>query len=376
MADLKFNIVYDRKHVASREKTGVLEFCFSMNGKRKYVSTGIKLTSDQWKNGRIVSRPDTKDKSRRLIILQSKAAKMSEAALLDDNFDFSSVASLVKGDTAKSVDFIEYCELRTVRRQVSEHTKERYRVFTRFLRSWNVIRTFSDVTVSNVRAMNEYLRGKGLELSTVYNYHKCLKLFANDAVIDGYLQESPYHRLPFKLPRGDKQYVDCLTVEQFKAIRDLKIRSPHLVRVRDLFLFQCYTGLAYSDLMAFNFDDCDLTDGKYFYHERRVKTNIDFTIQLLPQALEILSRYNNKLPHITNMKYNDYLKAIGLMVGVPELHSHMGRATAATMFLSKGMPFNVVSKVLGHATLRQTQRYARTLNRDVRSAFDAIEDKF
>lgn len=109
MADLKFNIVYDKKHVASRENAGVLEFCFVMNGKRKYVSIGIKLTLDQWKNGRIVDRPDTKDKIRRFTILQAKAAKMSEAALRDDSFDFYTVASLVKGDTAGIADFATYC---------------------------------------------------------------------------------------------------------------------------------------------------------------------------------------------------------------------------------------------------------------------------
>ena len=79
---------------------------------------------------------------------------------------------------------------------------------------------------------------------------------------------------------------------------------------------------------------------------------------------------------LSNQRYNDYLKVIGSMIGVDGLHSHMGRATAATMFLSKGMPINVVSKVLGHTNLRQTQRYARTLSRDVRSAFNNIEGKF
>ena len=73
--------------------------------------------------------------------------------------------------------------------------------------------------------------------------------------------------------------------------------------------------------------------------------------------------------------FNDYLKAIGQMVGVDRLHTHMGRATAATLFLSKGMPINIVARVLGHTTLRQTTRYARTLNKDVQSAFDALEGK-
>ncbi len=127
--------------------------------------------------------------------------------------------------------------------------------------------------------------------------------------------------------------------------------------------------------MAFDFNECDLVDGKYLYHDRRVKNSVDFVLQLLPQAVEILEKYNYKLPQISNQKYNDYLKVIGLMIGVNNLHSHMGRATAATMFLSKGMPINIVSKVLGHTNLRQTQRYARTLSRDVRAAFDALENK-
>lgn len=63
------------------------------------------------------------------------------------------------------------------------------------------------------------------------------------------------------------------------------------------------------------------------------------------------------------------------MVGVDRLHSHMGRATAATLFLSKGMSINIVARVLGHTTLRQTTRYARTLSKDVQSAFDALEGK-
>lgn len=223
--------------------------------------------------------------------------------------------------------------------------------------------------------MDEYLHTREIAPATIYNYHKYLKLFINDAVIDNLVQENPYRRLSFKIPRGDKQYVDCLTVEQFEEIRSITVSTPHLAKVRDLFLFQCYTGLAYSDLMAFDFNECDLVDGKYLYHDRRVKNSVDFVLQLLPQAVEILEKYNYKLPQISNQKYNDYLKVIGLMIGVNNLHSHMGRATAATMFLSKGMPINIVSKVLGHTNLRQTQRYARTLSRDVRAAFDALENK-
>ena len=208
-----------------------------------------------------------------------------------------------------------------------------------------------------------------------YNYHKALKLFCHDAVIDGLLEQSPYSCLPFSIGRGEKQYVDCINEEQFNRIKGLDIVTPHIRQARDLFLFQCYTGLAYSDLMAFDRANCDEIGGKLFYHSKRTKTDTDFVFQLLAPAVELLAKYDYHLPKISNQKYNDYLKVVGMMVGVERLHSHMGRATAATLFLSKGMPINIVARVLGHTTLRQTTRYARTLNKDVMGAFDSIEGK-
>lgn len=373
MTDLNFNFVYDRKYVATTKKEGVIEVRFSAKGQQKYFSTGIKVTKGQWKDGKIVSRPDATELNERIAIIKAKASSIVTLSYRDD-FDFSNLTILYKGES-KDIDFPTYCEQRTDKRRVGESTKVRYRVFTRFLRSWGVIKSFSDITVAKVRAMDEYLHSRNVCQATVYNYHKYLKLFINDAVIDGYMQNNPYKRLPFKISRGDKQYVDCLTMEQFNLIRDLTPSNAHLAKARDLFLFQCYTGLAYSDLMAFDFNECTLIDGKYFYHDKRVKTSVDFVLQLLPQAIEILAKYDYTLPHITNQKYNDYLKVIGSAVGVDSLHSHMGRATAATMFLSKGMALNIVSRVLGHTNIRQTQRYARTLNRDVCSAFDALESK-
>lgn len=379
MAILKFNIVYDRKQVTKNRKQGSVEIRFCMNRQQKYFSTGIKVFANEWDDQecKVVHRSDKNELNQRLTAIRIKANKIVNKAYDDEgNFDFNLITRMFKGEQpAKTIDFPTYCERRTAARRVSESTKTRYRVFTRFLRSWGKIISFSDLTVAKVRAMDEYLHTREMGQATIYNYHKYLKLFINDAVIDNLVQENPYRRLSFKISRGDKQYVDCLTVEQFESIRSVTVTNPHLVKARDLFLFQCYTGLAYSDLMAFDFSACDLIDGKYFYHDRRVKTDVDFVLQLLPQAVEILNKYNNKLPRVSNQKYNDYLKVIGSMIGVDSLHSHMGRATAATMFLSKGMPINIVSKVLGHTNLRQTQRYARTLSRDVRSAFDALEDK-
>ena len=289
MADLNFNIVYDRKHVANAASGGTVEVRFTYGKQQKYFSTGIKVLPSQWntKNKSITRHPDAKALNIRLNTLVEKASKIKTMALADDNFDFKDVTAIFKGEKQEQIDFPTYCEQRASKRRVCDNTKERYRVFTRFLRSWGGIRTFADITVAKVRAMDEYLHDKNLGQGTVYNYHKYLKLFINDAMIDGLVAENPYRRLPFKISRGDKQYVDCLSVEQFEAVRALQITSTHIARARDMFLFQCYTGLAYSDLMAFAFEDCELMNGKYFYHNKRTKTNVDFVLQLLTPAVEL-----------------------------------------------------------------------------------------
>lgn len=372
MKKLNFNVIYDRKKTASPKTTGIVELRFSYGGKQKYVSLGIKLRSTEWKDGYVVRNKEADELNDRLDAYRLRARNIVNEMIESGRYDLDEAVSRLGGKEL-SLGFVEYCEKRAEERNVCEHTKVRYRVFNRFMRQWGKIRSFADVNVGNVRNLDEYLHKAGKKDSTIYSYHKCLKLFIRDAIVDGYIEENPYDKLPFKVKRGDSQYVACLTPEQLDKMRSLKIQNGHLKRVWHLFLFQCYTGMAYSDLMAFDIKDCKKEKGKLFYHSTRTKTSTDFVFQILAPAKKILDVYDGVLPKISLVRYNDYLKAIGMMIGVEGLRSHMGRATAATLFLSKGMPINVVSKVLGHTTLRQTERYARTLNRDVKKSFDDLD---
>ncbi len=368
------SIINDRKHKATNKTTGAVELRFTLDRKQKYFATGVNILKGEWRNGKVVRRKDAQELNDRIDAYASKAESIITQVIENDG-NLDDVMELMRGEDKGVPDFVSYCVLRSERRKVREGTRKRYNVFINFLKEWKGIKDFGDVTVAKVREMDELLHGRGLGQATVYNYHKSLKLFVRDAIVDGYMEKNPYNLLPFKIGRGEKEFVDCLTPEQFEAVKALKIKTPHIERARDLFLFQCYTGVAYSDLMSFDFELCEESGGKYFYRAKRTKTDTDFTFQLLTPAIEILRKYDFVLPKISSQKYNDYLKVIGGMVGAPEMHSHMGRATAATMFLSKGMPLNVVSSVLGHKTIRQTQRYARTLSKDVKSAFDMLEGK-
>lgn len=376
MAKINLSIIHNRLKRATSKHEVSVELCFCAKRQRKYFSTGVKVTTTQWSDASkmVVKRKDADELNEIIQAYRARANEIISKMVKEGCCDLNVVISQMNGED-EGTSFIEYCERRRNERKVCEHTKKRYDVFIKFLKTWGKIKSFQDCNVSKVRAMDEYLHRQDKAQCTIYDYHKYLKLFINDAMIDGLIDQNPYKFLPFHIGKGEKQYVDCVTEEQFAAIKKLKLSTPHILHARDLFLFQCYTGLAYSDLASFNYDSCEEIGGKMFYHAKRTKTDTDFVFQLLKPALEILQKYDFKLPKMSNQRYNDYLKAIGQMVGVDRLHTHMGRATAATLFLSKGMPINIVARVLGHTTLRQTTRYARTLNKDVQSAFDALEGK-
>lgn len=376
MAKINLSIINNiLKRATSKHEVSV-ELCFCAKRQRKYFSTGVKVKTTQWSDASkmVIKRKDADELNEIIQAYRARANEIISKMVKEGCCDLNVVISQMNGED-EGTSFIEYCERRRNERKVCEHTKKRYDVFIKFLKTWGKIKSFQDCNVSKVRAMDEYLHRQDKAQCTIYDCHKYLKLFINDAMIDGLIEQNPYKFLPFHIGKGEKQYVDCVTEEQFAAIKKLKLSTPHILHARDLFLFQCYTGLAYSDLASFNYGNCEEIGGKMFYHAKRTKTDTDFVFQLLKHALEILQKYDFKLPRMTNQKYNDYLKAIGQMVGVDRLHTHMGRATAATLFLSKGMPISIVARVLGHTTLRQTARYARTVNKDVQSAFDALGGK-
>lgn len=378
MKKLTLTLINDRRGKGSSKNPTSVEIRFSYGSERRYVSTGVMVTPGQWSKSsqKIIKCKNADELNAKVAIYMDKAEKVAKKLMESNEVDLSLVQPLMQREGRNEKSFIEYCEERTVKRKVCEHTKGRYKVFTKFLRSWKKIVTFTDAeNVANVRDMDEYLHRIGKKQSTIYDYHKYLKLFINDALVDGLMDKNPYKSLPFKIGRGEKKYVDNITEEQFEKLKSITLVSPHLDKVRDLFLFQCYTGMAYSDLMAFDYSECVEVEGNLFYRSKRTKTDVDFAFQLLEPAIEILKKYDYHLPTISNQKYNDYLKALGMMIGVEGMHSHMGRGTAATLFLSKGMQINIVQKVLGHTTLRQTVRYARTLNKDVRGAFNKLEGK-
>ena len=211
----------------------------------------------------------------------------------------------------------------------------------------------------------------------VYNYHKCLKALLNRAVEFGKLDRNPYDRLRGKFKRGDIETVDFLTEEEMEAFEATTPPPGTLMDVaHDLFIFQMYTGLGYSDSQAFDLSQYQLLNGEWVHVGERIKTGVNYVSQLLPPVVEVLEKYEWKVPTIDNSDYNRCLKALGLVAGITRpLHSHMARHTFATYMLNNGSNIHNVSAMLGHTNIRQTQRYAKVLAKSVYRDYGKIARK-
>ncbi|WP_034889466.1 site-specific integrase [Gillisia sp. Hel_I_29] len=174
-------------------------------------------------------------------------------------------------------------------------------------------------------------------------------------------------------PTFEKKERDFLNPNELKLIEDFNFYNDRLDRVRDLFVFSCYTGISFSDINDLNNNNIRTgLDGQKWIFTSRNKTKTKVKIPLLDKALEILQKYDGHpmteitqslLPVITNVKVNLYLKEVADLCDIKKnLTFHMARHTfATTITLSNGVPIETVSKLLGHTKIATTQIYARVL---------------
>jgi site-specific recombinase XerD len=211
----------------------------------------------------------------------------------------------------------------------------------------------------------------------------CLKTILDEPVKQGVIRLNPFKDLSL----SRKQVIrDYLTVDEIKKLQQLKPLPEGLRKNRDIFLFACFTGLAYSDIKSLKGSNIIVDpDGTKHIECYRNKTNVLSYVPLLQVAEEILLRYtttgdirdfNWYVP--SNQKLNAALKTLAKLAGIPkELFMHLGRHSfATTVTLSHGIPIESVSRMLGHSSLKHTLIYAKIVNTKVKEDMSKIRDKF
>lgn len=199
---------------------------------------------------------------------------------------------------------------------------------------------------------------------------------------NGILIGDPFASYKIRLEKVDRGY---LSEDEIKIILKKKMVSERLEQVRDVFIFSCFSGLAYVDVANLKEDNIRKSfDGNLWIITKRQKTNTDVNVPLLDIPKMILEQYKGKLPDgkvlpiISNQKLNAYLKEIADVCGIKKnLTFHLARHTfATTTTLAKGVPIETVSKMLGHTNIETTQIYARITNNKISNDMQGLDKKF
>lgn len=209
-------------------------------------------------------------------------------------------------------------------------------------------------------------------------FKRIVLIARNNALITG----DPFANYKIRLKRVDRGY---LTEEEINKILKKKFATKRLEHVRDIFIFSCFTGLAYIDVKNLTQDNIRTSfDGSIWVMTKRQKTDISVDVPLMKIPQMILEKYKGELPNgmilpiLSNQKMNSYLKEIGDLCGIKKnLTFHLARHTfATTTTLAKGIPIETVSKMLGHTNIETTQIYARITNSKISTDMQGLSAKF
>jgi site-specific recombinase XerD len=260
-----------------------------------------------------------------------------------------------------TLSFLDFMRDNIATAKIRESTRSQKLVSLKALMEYGKIESFADVTVQNIREFDKWLRKDGIRSDVcINNYHKNLKLQTRKACQEGLIDKDPYELIKF--PRGKCKERRPLNETELKKMREMKLPERE-ARIRDLFIFAAYTGLAFCDTQDFDFRTMTEQIGDLYYIDgSRLKTGTNFFTPILPPAMEVLKKYNFKLPKISNRKANDILHMIEVRMGLNKpVTFHVARHSFATLSLSHDIPIEKVARMLGHKDIKTTQIYAKVL---------------
>lgn len=407
---IRISLFFDHHKRTPKGEEGPVEVRVTVNKKPYYINTGVRVREDRLVGNCI---RDVRIKG------ADGIARMTEDAdVLNERL--TTIVQLVEREVNRCMDERRPLDVAEIRRKVYnlevvndndaptlvawikeqipmlnvvKNTRQKYVTLCRRLTEFGQITRWEHLSVEAIYKWDAWLRVQDNELTTnqkaagveqaklgdkaVESYHKGLRAMLNRALKMGKITANPYDRLRGEFVSTRRDVVEYLTEEQMQKVMDISpVPGSQVAMARDLFVFQMFTGLGYADTQIFDLSQYREVDGKWRFIGKRVKTGVPYVSMLLPPVVEVLKRNGWRVPRMNNQRYNQMLKAIGMVIGIERLHSHMGRHTFATWMLSQGAKIENVSRMLGHTDIKMTQRYAEVLAKDVYDDYEKAEKRF
>ncbi|MFD2967723.1 site-specific integrase [Sphingobacterium bambusae] len=360
----------------------------SANGRRAEISLKRKVSRDQWSD----LKGRAKGRSEEVVKLNNHIDRMrtliAEAYhTLVEKGKVVTVEAIKNSIAGKDDSFMSLCGLMEYHNSecsdtLAQGTMKNYYTTQRYVKSflkscYNGDIALSELTYKFIIDFERYLQRfepldhhKKLANNGVMKHMERLRKMVNLAARFDWIDKDPFSKYKLHFNKIERGY---LTQEELSKIQVKDFYVERLQSVKDMFVFCCYTGLTYVDMM--NLTDVNVIkgiDGGYWLNTQRKKTDTLVKVPLLPHALALIEKYRTHpkasneqrlFPVISNQRMNGYLKEIADICGITKnLTFHLARHTfATTVTLSNGVPIESVSSMLGHTSIRTTQIYAKVI---------------
>lgn len=387
MLEKSFGAIFFLKTPEKRESLRVVYLRITVDGIPKEISTKRKWDSTRWNQKTERATGNKEDAKSLNYFLDSLSTRISnyrtELINNDQTITSQKLIDFVKGKNVSRAKVLEEfsdhnSEILALvqKKEYAIGTHERYQIAKSHVAKFIQYKYNRDDL--EFRELNfAFIRDYELYLKTVRNCsnNTALKYIANlKTIVLRAIAKDIIPRDPFKLFKSKKIKIKKkpLSTEELYRLENKVFASERLSLIRDVFVFQCYTGLAYID--AYQLKPSDIKkgiDGSLWIMSSRQKSKSETDIPLLPKAIEIMERYKDHplcikrdavLPVKTNQKMNEYLKEIAVLCELSEtLNTHKARRTfGSTVTLKNGVPLHIVKEMMGHYSVKQTEEYAIT----------------
>lgn len=376
---------------SKRKENGkvAIESQMSMNGQRIYFSIGREIDPKSWDRMKEKVRgasDQVKEINNHITTIRDRVIKAESDALNDGtpySLDVLKKAALGLQDECTewglvevSAEFVESLRQRK-KNQLKENTIWGYE-YTLKLISEYVSRKLrrKDIPLNEIKY--QFIEGfysfitERMSQNVANSHVTKLKLIINHQIKYERIDRNPFVAYKCTRTRTNTIFLTLDELELFKATEPVKKRMQ---RTKDLYLFGCFTGMAFTDIMNLTESEIVQINGIDWIKKERQKTKVGFSVPLLPEAKAILAKYSGSdriLPKEDNADVNKDLKELALMAGINKrITFHSSRHTFATTMLTKKVPIEVVSKMLGHSDISMTSHYAKVLDSRIE---DAMKD--
>ncbi|QQM28038.1 site-specific integrase [Elizabethkingia sp. M8] len=369
------------------------------NGKRKPFATGLFINPNNWNSKQQKVKPLNEDNNFINSQLSLIKQKINQAFLFlqvqDVEFDVEDVFMQYIGEPSKNKSVLQVFREHNEKMEKLIGKDYARGTLVKFNQAMHLFKEFikhhfkrndyqfKDLDLRFIKEYEFYLKTeKNLALvttnKTIQRFRKMVKI----AISDGIISTDPF--LMYKV-KSNKKEIIFLTPEELFKLENYHFKAERLQMVADMFVFCCYTGLAYNEMA--NLEEKHIIkgfDGNNWIKMIREKTQKQISIPLLPKSSEILVKYQDKvkndklLPSLSNQKFNAYLKEIADIVGIDKnLTHHIARKTfATTVLLYNDVPMEIVSELLGHSKISVTQEhYAKVVQKKVSEQMQILQKK-